>query len=128
MEKNRQDIGRASSFPLTRKPARTPCHPSKGTPGANVSKVIVAPYAKGPRSSTSKTAEAGVMVQSNDHPQKSSRCRASPLPKIGEDDVDSGRISTQGTPEKVHYSHSTSACGMPRGGAESGYAPSGELN
>ena len=45
---------------------------------------------------------------------------------IGEDDVDSGRISTQGAQEKAHYSHTTSVGGMPRGGAESGHARSGE--
>ena len=99
---SRQDIGRTSSFPLTRRPARTPCHLSKGTPGASVSKVIVAPHAKGPRPCTSKTAAAVVMVENNYHHQQSPRYWASPLPKIGEYDVDSGRISTQRAPEKAH--------------------------
>ena len=45
---------------------------------------------------------------------------------IGEDDVDSGRISTQGAQEKAHYSHTTSVGGMPRGGVESGNSRSGE--
>ena len=67
------------------------------------------------------------MVQGNDHNQHNPRYRASSLPKIGEEDVDSGRISTQGVPEKAHYSHSTSVGGMPRGGAESVHARSGEL-
>ena len=40
--------------------------------------------------------------------------------------MDSGRISTQGASEKAHYSHSISVGGMPRGGAESGHARSGE--
>ena len=66
------------------------------------------------------------MVQGNGHHQQSSRYRASHLPKIGEDEVDSGRISTQGAPETAHYSHSTSVYGMPRGGAKSGHARSGE--
>ena len=67
---SRQDVGRTSSFHLTRRPGRTPCHPSKGTPGvAHVSKVTVAPHAKGPLSCTSKTAEAEVIVQRNDHHQ-----------------------------------------------------------
>ena len=122
-----QDVGSTSSFPLTRRPARTPCHPSKCTPGAHVSKVTVSSHAKGPCPCTSKTAEAGVMVQRNDHHQQSPRYRACSLPKIGEDDVDSGRISTQGALGEAHYSHSTSADGMPRGGAESGHARSGEL-
>ena len=88
---------------------------------------MVAPRAKGPLPCTSKTAEAGVTVQGNDHHQQSPRYRASPLPKIGEDDVDSGRISTQGAPEKAHYSHSTRVGGMSRGGAESDHVRSGEL-
>ena len=68
------------------------------------------------------------MVETNDHHQQSPRYRASSLPKIGEDDVDSGRISTQGAPDKTHYYyHSTNVGGMPRGGAESGHARSGEL-
>ena len=67
------------------------------------------------------------MVQGNDHHQQSPRYRASPLPKIGEDDVDSGRISKQGAPEKAPYTHCTSVGGMPRGGAESGHARSGKL-
>ena len=67
------------------------------------------------------------MVQGNDHHRQSSRCRASPLPKIEEDDVDSGRISTQGAPQTAHYFHSTSIGGMPRCGAKSGHAWSGEL-
>ena len=67
------------------------------------------------------------MVQGNDHHKQSPKYRASPLPKIGEDQDDSGRISTQGAPEKAHYSHFTSVGGMPRGGAESGHARSGEL-
>ena len=66
------------------------------------------------------------MVQENDH-QQSPRYRASLLPKICEDDVDSGRTSTQGAPEKAHYFHSTSIYGMPGGGAESDHARSGEL-
>ena len=37
--KGRQNVGRTSSFPLTRTPARTPCHLTKGTPGARLSKV-----------------------------------------------------------------------------------------
>ena len=45
---------------------------------------------------------------------------------IGEDGGDSGRISTQGTQEKTHYPHTISVGGMPRGGAESGHAWSGE--
>ena len=53
--------------------------------------------------------------------------RASALPKIGEDELNSGRISTQGAPETAHYSHSTSVGGMPRGSAESGHARSGGL-
>ena len=40
--------------------------------------------------------------------------------------MDSGCISTQGSPKKAHYSHSTSVGGMPRGGAKSGNARSGE--
>ena len=31
---SRPDVGRTSCFPLTRRPARSPCHPSQGTPGA----------------------------------------------------------------------------------------------
>ena len=110
MEESRQNVGRTSSFPLTPRPARTPCYPSKITLSAHASKVTVAPHAKRPRLSTSKTAEAGVMVPRNDHHQKSPRYRAFSLPKIGEDDVDSSRISTQRAPEKAHYSHSTSKC------------------
>ena len=99
----------------------------------------MAPHAKEPRPCTSKTAETGVMIGRNDHYQQSPRYRPSSLPKIGEDDVDFGRISTQGSPEKAHYSYSTSVSGMPRGGAErwrrevaprggaeSGHARSGE--
>ena len=67
------------------------------------------------------------MVQGNNHHQQSPRYRTSHLPKIGEDGVDSGRISTQGAPEKAHYSHSTSVGSMLRGGAESSHARSGEL-
>ena len=85
---SRQDVGKTSSFPLTRRPARTPCYLSKGTPGARVSKVIVAPHTKGLHPCTSKTAGAGVMVQRNDQHKQSPRYRASSLPKIGEDDVD----------------------------------------
>ena len=126
-EVSRQDVGRTSSFPLTRKPARTRCHSSKDTPGARVSKVVVAPHAKGPRPCTSETAEAGVMVQPIDHHQQSPRYWTSFLPNIGEDDVDSGRITTQRAPEKAHHSHSTSSVGgMPRDGAESVHARSGE--
>ena len=54
------------------------------------------------------------MVQGNDHHQQNPSYRASPLPMLGEDDVDSGRISTQGAPKKAHYSHTTSVGGMPR--------------
>ena len=53
--------------------------------------------------------------------------RAPSSPNIGEDDVDSGYISTQGAPAKAHYSHSASVGGMPRGGAESDHARSGKL-
>ena len=127
MEESRQDVERTSSFPLRRRPARTSCYPSKGTPGAHVSKVTVAPHAEGPRPWTSKTVETGVMVQRNHHNQKSVIYRASSLPKIGEDDVDSGRISTQEAPEKAHYSHSTSVGVMSRGGAKSDHAWSGEF-
>ena len=123
---NRPDVGRASSFPLTRRPARSPCHPSQGTPGARVSKVMAGPHAYEPTPCTSKTEEAEVMVQGNGHHQQSPSYRASPLPMIGEDDVDSGSISTQGAQEKAHYSHTTSVGGMPRGGAESGHARSSE--
>ena len=123
MEESPQDVGRTPSFPLTRRLARTPCYPSKGPPGAHVSKVIVASHAKGPRPCTSKTAEAGVMVQRNDHHQKSPIYRVSYLPKIGENVVDSGRISTQGASEKAHCSNSISVGGMPRGGAESVRGP-----
>ena len=49
-----------------------------------------------------------MVVQGNDHHQQSLIYRASPLPMIGEDDVDSGRISTQEAPEKAHYSHTPS--------------------
>ena len=78
----------------------------------------MAPYAKGWRlCTTSKTVEAGV----------ESKIPGICLPKIGEDDVNSGRTSTEGAPEKAHYSHSTSVGGMPRGGTESGHARSGEL-
>ena len=87
----------------------------------------MAPHAKGLPPCTSKTAEAGVMVQGNDHHQQSSRYRASPLPKIGKDEVDSDHFSTLGAPETAHYFDSTSVGGMPRGGAESGHARSGEL-
>ena len=66
------------------------------------------------------------MIKRNDHHQQSSRYRASSSPKIDEDDVDSGRISTQRAPEKAHYSHFTSIGGMPRGGVKSGHAQSGE--
>ena len=67
------------------------------------------------------------MVQRNDHPQKSLIYRAPSLPNIGEDDVDSGRISMQGAPENAHYCQSTSVGAMPRGGTESGHAWSGEF-
>ena len=67
------------------------------------------------------------MVQGNNHYQQSSSYRASPLPMIDEDDVDSGRISTQEAPEEAHYSHTTIVGGMPRGGAESGHAWFDEL-
>ena len=126
-KESRPDVGRASSFRLTRGPARTTRHPSKGTPGARVNDVMMSPHAKGPPPCASKTAEAGVMVQKNDHHQQSPSYRACPLSKIGEDGVDSGRISTRGALEKAHYSHTTSVGGMPRGGAESGHARSGEL-
>ena len=126
MEESQQDVGKTSGCPLTQRPPKTPCYSSKSTPGAHVSKVIVASRAKGPRPCTSKTAEAGVMVQRNHHPQQSPRYRAASLPKIGEGDVDSGRISTEGAPEKVHYSHSTNVDGIPRGGADSGHARPGE--
>ena len=33
-KESRQDVGRTSSFCLTRRPGRTPCFPRKGTPGA----------------------------------------------------------------------------------------------
>ena len=112
-KESRQDVGRTSSFPLQRRPGRTACHPCKGTPGARVSKVVVVPHAKGPLPYTSKTAEAGMMVQRNDHHQQSPRYRASSLLKIDEDDVDSGCISTHGAPEKAHYPHSTTIGGMP---------------
>ena len=75
---------------------------------------------------TSKTEEAEVMVQGNGH-QQSPRYRASPLPKIDEDDVDSGRIFTKELRRKRITPHSTSVDGMPRGGTESGHARSGEL-
>ena len=123
----RPDVGRTSSFPLTRRPAWSPCHPSQGTPGAQVSKVMVSPHANGSPPCTSKTEEAEVMAQGNDHQQQSPSPRASPLPMISEDDGDSGRISTHGTQEMAHYSHTTSVGGMPRGGAESGHARAGEL-
>ena len=123
---SRPDVGRTSSFPLTRRPARSPCHPSQGTPGARVSKVIGSPHAYGPPPCTSKTEETEVMVQGNGHHQQSPSYRVSPLPMIGKDDVDSGRISTQGAQEKAHYSHTTSVGGMPRGSAESGHARSDE--
>ena len=87
---------------------------------------MVSPHANGPRPFTSKTEDAEWMVQGNDHHQQSPSYRASPLPMIGEDGGDSGRISTQGTQEKTHYSHTISVGGMPRGGAESGHAWSGE--
>ena len=66
------------------------------------------------------------MVERNDYHQQSPRYGVSLLPKIGEHDVDSGRISTQRAPEKAHYSHSTSVGGVLTGGAESGHARSGE--
>ena len=66
------------------------------------------------------------MVQGNGH-QQSPTYRASPLPKIGEDDVDSGRISTKELRRRRITPHSTSVDGMSRGGAESGHARSGEL-
>ena len=87
---------------------------------------MVNPHANGPRPCTSKTENAEWMVQGNDHHQQSPSYRASPLPMIGEDGGDSGRISTQGTQEKTHYPHTISVGGMPRGGAESGHAWSGE--
>ena len=87
----------------------------------------MAPHVKGPRPCKSKTAEVGVMVQRNYHHQQSPIYQASPLPKMGEDDVDSGHIYTQGAPEKAHYSHSTSVGGIPRGVAESDHARSSEL-
>ena len=59
---SRPDVGTTSSFPLTRRPARSPCHPSQGTPDARVSKVMVSPHAYGPPPCTSKTEEAEVMV------------------------------------------------------------------
>ena len=120
-KESRPDVGRTSSFPLTRRPARSPCHSSQGTPGARVSKVKVSPHAYGSPPCTSKTEEAEVMVQGNVHHQQSPSYRASPLPMIGEDDVDSDCISTQGAQEKAHYSHTASVGGMPRGGAESGH-------
>ena len=123
---SRPDVGRTSSVPLTQRAARSPCHPSQATPGARVSKVMVSPHAYGPPPYTSKSEEAEVMVQGNGHHQQSPSYRVSPLPMIGEDDVDSGRISTQGAQEKAHYSHTTSVGGMPRGSAESGHARSGE--
>ena len=126
-KKSRPDVGRTSSFPLTRRPARSPCHPSQGTPGARVSKVMVSPHAnEPPLCTTSKTEEAEVMVQGNDHHQQSPSYRACPVPMIGEDDVDFSRISTQGAQEKVHYSYTTSVGGMLRGGTESGHARFGE--
>ena len=67
------------------------------------------------------------MVQGNNRHQQSPRYRASPLPKIGEDGVESGHICTQEAPEKAHYSHSTSVGDMSRGGTELSHAPSGEL-
>ena len=76
MEKSRQHVGRTSSFPLIRRPARKPFYQSKGTPGAHVSQMTVAPHAKGPRPCASKTAEAGGMFQRNDHHQKSPIYRA----------------------------------------------------
>ena len=125
---SRPDVGRTSSFPLTRRPARSPYHPSEGTPGVRVSKVMVSPHANGPPPCTSKTAKAEVMVQGNNHHQQSLSYRAFPLPMIGEDDdVSFGRISTQGAQEKAYYSHTTSVGGMPRGGTESGHAGSGKL-
>ena len=33
-KESRQDVGRTSSFPRTRRPGRTPCYPRQGTPGA----------------------------------------------------------------------------------------------
>ena len=33
-KESRQDVGRTSSFPLTRRSGRTPCYPSQGMPGA----------------------------------------------------------------------------------------------
>ena len=66
------------------------------------------------------------MVQGNEH-QQSPTYRASPLPKIGKDDVDFGRISTKELRRRRITPHSTSVDGMPRGGAESGHARSGEL-
>ena len=125
-KESRPDVGRTSSFPLTLRPARSPCHPNQGTPGARVSKVMVSSHANGPPPCTSKIEEAEVMVQGNDHHQQSSSYRASPLPMIGENDVDSGRVSTRGAQEKAQYSHTASVGGMPRGGAESGHARSGE--
>ena len=95
--------------------------------GARVSKVTAAPKFKAPGPWTSKTAEAGVMVQRDDH-QKSPRYRASSLPNISGDNVNSGRISTQGVLEKAHYSdHATSNGDVPRGGAKSDHSRSGDL-
>ena len=85
----------------------------------------MSPHAYGPPPLYKKTEEAEVMVQGNGH-QQSPNYRVSPLPMIGEDDVDSGRISTQGAQEKAHYSNTTSVDVMPRGSAESGHARSGE--
>ena len=66
MEKSRQN-GRTSSFPLAQRPARTSCYPSKGAPGAHVSKATVSPNAKGSDPWTSETADARTMVQRNHH-------------------------------------------------------------
>ena len=85
----------------------------------------MSPHAYGPPPCTSKIEEAEVMVQGNGH-QQSPTYRASPLPKIGEDDVDSGRISTKELRRRRITPHSTSVDGMSRGGAESGHARSGE--
>ena len=43
------------------------------------------------------------MIVQRDYHQKGLRYRAYSLPKISEDGVDSGRISTQGASEKAHY-------------------------
>ena len=79
---------------------------------------MVTPHPYGPPPCTSKTEEAEVMVQGNGHHQQSPRYRASPLPKIGEDDVDSGCIFTKDLRRRRITPNSTSVGGMPRGGAE----------